>query len=367
MGATACIIYGLIFADSRAAFLAVIIGVLYLYNQRLIPKRTYLKAILALLILIFIVLLYAMRPNSADGRLFIWLNTCHMIADHPLWGTGTGGWLANYMHYQANYFGLHPDSCFASLADDVFYTYNEVLHWVAEHGLVGGLLLIFSTSILFKSENNRNTKALLLAYGVFACFSYPMDIFELQILLAVLLGAQRTSVIYNIPIRPKIYNRIVLPCTIGFGTYILFLSQTNTPSFYRYDARYLYYHVQRAMADKHTAEEKLSMLQHTAQIVPTCGLYTEMGDLWMKKEDMLQATAHYQTAANMVPCRMLPKYKLFILAIEQRNNTSVLETGRKILDLPVKRESTLTLRIKAEVLEHLDSTYRHSIQEYCSR
>ena len=66
-----------------------------------------------------------------------------MIADHPLWGTGTGGWLANYMYYQADFFVNHPDSIYQMLADDVIYPYNEYLLVITEHGLAGWLFLFF--------------------------------------------------------------------------------------------------------------------------------------------------------------------------------------------------------------------------------
>jgi O-antigen ligase len=67
-------------------------------------KPTLLKSGFLLFITVFIISIYFIRRDSADGRLLIWYNTIKMIEDFPLFGIGTGGWQANYMLYQAEYF-----------------------------------------------------------------------------------------------------------------------------------------------------------------------------------------------------------------------------------------------------------------------
>ena len=47
-----------------------------------------------------------------------------MIEDYQLLGIGTGGWQANYMLYQAEYFLQATNSPYTLLADNIFYTYN---------------------------------------------------------------------------------------------------------------------------------------------------------------------------------------------------------------------------------------------------
>ena len=44
-----------------------------------------------------------------------------MIEDYPLFGIGTGGWQANYMLYQAEYFLQATNSPYTLLADNIFY------------------------------------------------------------------------------------------------------------------------------------------------------------------------------------------------------------------------------------------------------
>lgn len=97
------ITYGLLLTNSRAGWLAALTGVLFLfYNRCPISYRKIMWV--GVVVVVFVAALYLLKVDSANGRLFIWLNTWDMIMDCPVLGMGTGGWLANYMYYQANYF-----------------------------------------------------------------------------------------------------------------------------------------------------------------------------------------------------------------------------------------------------------------------
>ena len=50
-----------------------------------------------------------------------------MIKDNPVTGYGSGGFLANYMNYQAEYFARDTDSKYAILAGDVKHPFNEYI------------------------------------------------------------------------------------------------------------------------------------------------------------------------------------------------------------------------------------------------
>lgn len=180
---------GLTLSESRAAWLGVIVAIMWpKFFPHLIHKKK--KLFLCVFIITCIILcgLYSIRPQSADGRLFIWYNTVRMIADHPLWGTGTGGWLANYMYYQADFFVNHPDSIYQMLADDVIYPYNEYLLVITEHGLAGWLFLFFLFYEICKIGTVVENKYLipsLIVFSIFCFFSYPMHLFRLQVLFIV--------------------------------------------------------------------------------------------------------------------------------------------------------------------------------------
>jgi hypothetical protein len=138
--------------------------------------------------------LYLMKRNSANGRILIWKVTSKMITDYPIIGTGTGGFKAHYMNYQAEYFRQNPDSDEAMVAGDANYAFNELFQQTAKHGLVGGFLLVllfivslnaYSYTKMSKSNNHQKkflganrylvviSKSILISILIFSMFSYP--------------------------------------------------------------------------------------------------------------------------------------------------------------------------------------------------
>lgn len=70
-----------------------------------------------------------------------------MIKDNPVTGYGSGGFLANYMNYQAEYFARDTDNKYAMLAGDVKHPFNEYILLVVNYGLIG--FLLFLTFVYF--------------------------------------------------------------------------------------------------------------------------------------------------------------------------------------------------------------------------
>lgn len=394
---TLCISYGLLLTESRAGWLAVSIGLLFLIHAKIpyyfsiFRSRIDYKVIIIPAVCIFIYILYVLKKDSADGRLFIWLNTLNMITDHPLLGTGTGGWLVNYMYYQADYFIQHPESVYISLADNVFYPYNEVLHFIAEQGIAGLLCLLLLLHSLFREKYNNSTgrllKGTLLAFIVFACFSYPADVFILQLLFVCLIAMmQSCSTRIFIPRKTAYISCcIILICLITTSTWsyhIYYRASTeinklargnnestsshllldNSASLFYYNPPLMHTYSQVCLK-KYPIDKTLQVLKSTSQIVPTCELYCDIGDLWKLKKDFILAEKNYQIAVSMIPNRLTPNYKLFRLYIEQGNKEAALQTGKVLLKQSAKREGTKTLRMKAEVSEYLLKNQDYEIIE----
>ncbi|WP_300877916.1 O-antigen ligase family protein, partial [uncultured Bacteroides sp.] len=372
------IAYGLVLTSSRAGWLAALIGVLFLFCSRY-PLSCRMKILVCTVVGVFIVALYFLKVDSANGRLFIWRNTWEMIKDSPIRGTGTGGWLANYMHYQANYFMQHPDSVYASLADNVFYPYNEILHFVAEQGAIGLLCLLSLFYALLGKRSNNNVEwgvqGALVSFIVFSCFSYPADIFRLQILFVSMMGMMRGRQ-FNIAVSQKMIRvtvgLIVLSVvSISGWSFVLYqrtsseikhttfcpdsLFLANRFPLFRYNPQLMYYYSQRCVVNKCPTDNTLQILQSTSSIVPTCELYCDIGDIWLLKKDTTQAEMCYHIAASMLPYRLTPKYKTFLLYVNQGNRKSAIDIGEKILNQPIKKEGTKTLRIKAEIIQYMQN------------
>jgi len=218
---TISIMFMIIVTESRAAWLAIIISMLYLvfqfYKPVLHKKKELWKTrieksnfkfkgfqlLFSILVIVIISLasvgLYRMKKDSADGRRLIWNVTSKMIQDKPLFGHGTNGFQANYMEYQANFFETNSNSNYASLADNNTYAFNEFLRISSEYGLVGLItVLVILYLLLFSKQKNNLTKneilllisakAGLISILVFGLFSYPLEILPIKLNLVLFMA-----------------------------------------------------------------------------------------------------------------------------------------------------------------------------------
>ena len=373
------VVVGLWLSQSRAGWMAVWTGGFFLLcismYRRMYRKRFYLCLFsLFIFFLLFFAWAYLLKKNSADGRLLIWLNTWHMVLDNPLCGLGTGGWLSNYMHYQAEYFMQHPDSSYLMLADNVAYPYNEYLLLLAEHGFIGLLcLLFFLGAILLHKDNGKLEKALLLSFMTFAFFSYPSSVFALQILFVVMLGMMKSRPIcqcthYVRVIRITIGLLLVLLIFLSihsayiyrrvYGNIQTLIEGKNVDTslrlldgllpYFRYNSKLMYFY-SIACVERQLVEKKLPILQETSRLIPTSELFCDIGDAWKERGNFSKSEFCYMKAMNMVPSRLTPKYKLFHLYKSYGMRGEALFLKNKILEIPLKKESTKELRIKGEV------------------
>lgn len=199
----------LLASHSRAAWCGWLAGCVYFIVcrpngifQRFVQKNSFRKLLMGVVISLSVVALlvglYSIRKDSANGRLLIWEVSLEMAKDKPVFGHGINGFQANYMEYQARYFAAHPDSPFSNLADNNLFAFNEVLKLLVEKGIIGLLLLGALGYVLFtRSPSNSNEeeirettgiKATLVALFAFGCFSYPGDIFQLNVILVALIA-----------------------------------------------------------------------------------------------------------------------------------------------------------------------------------
>lgn len=378
--------YALVLSDSRAAWIAVLCGGLFLIWNYTASFRTkirsswLLKVILCTLFAGLVVGLYLYKPRSASGRLLVWRATADMIADKPVFGHGIGSFGRKYMHYQAAYFEKHPDSPYQQYADNISYPYNEFLRIWAEQGIVGLLLFIgLLACSLCIPATNEGYKGALITYLVFAQFSYPAQVPGLFALFPVLLAS-----IPNRPMSVRIPKSIywgfavVALCCIGYvGEEYAFRKQCRTamqglfsssPSSVAEAKTFATTHYRRLLTypriadiyaqyafEHYDSQQALTILNDIKSIVPTSELYCDLGDLHKALDDFDSARDCYQTADYMIPRRLTPKYKLFVLFRDMGDTLSARHQAAEILSMPIHIEGTRTLKMKAEVRRHLAS------------
>lgn len=379
--------YALILSDSRAGWIASIGGGLFLFWNYTISFRSKIKSswlikiVFCILLIVTLWGLYSHKPHSANGRLLVWRTSIDMIADKPLLGHGIGSFNRKYMLYQADYFANHPDSMFQQYADNVIFPFNEFLYIWVEQGAVGLLLLLsLVVCVLLIPAENNSYKGALIAYTIFASFSYPSQIPGLLFLFPVLLASIHSQPLsINLPKKVYLGFIIVTLFSIGLtGKEYLFREQSkskiqdlfsSSPSKVKEAETFIFGHYERVLtypqiadifahyAFRHYEQEQaMAILNDVRRVMPTSELYCELGDLYKTERNYNSARECYLIASRMIPRRMTPKYKLFALLRENGDTLSARRQGKEILSMPIRIEGTRVLRMKTEVRQFIETT-----------
>lgn len=203
------IVWALILTISRAAWIALIAGLLFLSSPKLSKwwqKLTIRKT--AKIIIITIILLSAalafigifyINADSAMGRIFIWKISWDVFRDYPLLGVGYGNYAYHYLDYQAKFFNNPRNAEFYGKAANLKLAHSEFFHILAETGLVGFILfwalLVFVLYSSWKLLHNNNG---LLIRSYIAAF------------LIISVHALFDSVLHTLPIALLFYFSIAI-------------------------------------------------------------------------------------------------------------------------------------------------------------
>lgn len=201
-GAT-LIITALLFNTKQSVWITAILSGIWVCWMRMIGWRQTKKAIqqhnklfaVSSIILFVIVTAIILAGNirkaqAGDRRLLIWNLTTQAIMKHPVAGTGIGGFPATYAQVQSAYFetdiASHKEKQNAICPQ---YAYNEYLQIGLELGITGLLLFIFWLAFsLYYGIKHRQIGASggILALGIFALYSYPLQFPTYWVLLLFL-------------------------------------------------------------------------------------------------------------------------------------------------------------------------------------
>lgn len=221
---------------SRAAWLAsvcscclIVIGrtdVLRNFNDFIKKHSLLFYILLSLGIGLLIVLacnLYSFKPDSANGRLFIWKIVCCAIAEHPFSGHGDGCFAQAYGAAQEMYFAnanyAEWEEYVAGAPTNAF---NEYLQLAVEYGIPFMLLIIvlLVSNVFYAWKSNcLGYAAALVSFMLFALASYPLQtpIFPFALTL-ILVGCIFSALSF----RSRKYNVIVTILTILYCSQIIY-------------------------------------------------------------------------------------------------------------------------------------------------
>jgi O-antigen ligase len=381
----------LAFSGSRGAwgaFAASLIFTLMLkYYRRLkrLPRKYKIMLLVTMLAGITVVgcLLFQLKPASAKGRLLIWKISTQMIAHKPLWGFGRDGFEAKYMHYQAAYFRSNkasPEEKY--LAGNNYLAYNEPIRIAVEYGIVGALLYsLYWFFIFFRTKHGcvvaAACKSSLIAGFIFGLFSYPNQVFSLQLItviaVACLLNRQKRNGIVH-QLHPVWQKAIVFLLSSAF------LAAT----FKQYA---LCHQAQQFMQSRHKIEklERFSRMEKLADkmqgntwfMFACCSLLQQergqcdsllletlttlqsihpqndwfiiQGDCYLRTKRYKEAEVSYWQAHYMAPSMQRARTKIALLYHTAGRKKDAQQLAKEILGEPVKIYGFETYRLHQEL------------------
>lgn len=379
--------YTLILTNSRAGWMAAIIGVCYVlwysnirfikWGKRQIKKMFLPKVILTGFILSGMIFCYQFKKSSADGRLFIWKVCLEMVTDKPLTGHGVGMFRSKYPHYQATFFVQNPNSNDAFVAGNPSSPFNEYLSVLVTQGFIGfALFTIILLSLFMQRSISRKQKmqqAFLLTFCVFAFFSYPTEHYRTLILLPffiAILTAKRILTIHYEKIGFILFIPIVLAGTYFSAKTIneyLKLEQAfklqNRISTEKYEEIKwdidLFKDYYTYVGNKLPKNEEFTLIKDYVDLYPSPIGLCELGRRYKAVNNYDEAKKCFTFASNINPSLITPYYELFLIYQEESNINKMKAIGEKILHHNTKKESTISIKIKAKVKKALSELEEH--------
>ena len=181
---------------SRTAMIAAVIGSAIAYWDELTEYIAKHKASYLIGILIAAVIsaggLYAIKKDSADGRLVMWKVAMRAAADAPLTGTGWDNVAGAYGEAQERYFesgrGTEEEKMVADAPEYVFNEYLQVAIAFGPFALVGMLGLMAGAFIVAFRMRDYGTAGSVAAIALVMAASYPLQfpLFTVTITIIIL-------------------------------------------------------------------------------------------------------------------------------------------------------------------------------------
>ena len=336
----------LIISNSRAAWIAAFVGIVALF-PRLHDgwgKRTMISIITGAVV----AGLYFLRPGSADTRVLIWQAYTRLIKLEPLTGLGIGTLPRYYMNTQAEYFALHPDSDLSIVANNNYQAVNEFLHVTVEQGFIGLLLLLW----IILTCHHSSRFPLILTWFTFSMFSYPVNcklLMTVLVLSLALCSGENPGWYLKFNKKWLLCSLIVIPfiltITLKYDNAVKNIKSDTAPKF-PYNREYMFQFA-RQKHDIHALDRL------TRDVCSSTDILCDMGDLYETRGDIKRADSCYFLARQMVPCRIKPLYKLYLL-YKRRDSTLAENYARQILNFKSPSVGSVVLRARADARKFLN-------------
>ncbi|NDV64582.1 O-antigen ligase family protein [Bacteroides sp. 224] len=376
----------LFLSNSRAAWLAVVVGVLLLLLKKGVSGKIRMASIL--LVLCLLVFLYYLRRDSADGRILIWKASLEMCKEAPVTGLGAHSFPRHYMHYQADYLKNHSDVREILLAGNVKYAFNELIRITAEDGLIGLLLFLSFCGIIlrpvFRSYSNLGTDIISCAFIgllIFGLFSYPSDVQAIRLVFIILGGILVNRVGVKVAYtsdKPLFIKGVILVVAIigiGFQLNKLFMYEKGrremrsfllkekdfdedvfqrTTKAFNLNADYMLFY-SAILFNQKEYHKALPLLEQAARLQPSSFLLSDLGECYYHTGDYVKAEQAFLLATEMAPGYVNPHYRLFSFYRQMNFLDKATQKAHYIINAKYKQYGSIAIFAKKEAKEFLNS------------
>ena len=324
---------------SRAAWLALGVAALVFGLKELnladwIGKHKRNAIIASVLVLMVMIGVFFIKKDSAIGRLHIWNIELRAIADKP-W---TGSVLGVYGETQAEYFAEKDRSeIIKKVAGCPEYAFNEYLKIGIEYGIptMFAVIAMLIVLIILLLKVRSPFAYGLIAFCVFAFFSYPLSVVKIKSEAE----KQWESVRYLSGM--ELYEDAV-------EEYAPLYEDLKDNYRYLYDYGYALF-----KCGRYTESNKI--LKEGSKISSDPMFYNIMGRNNEALGFFREAESNYWHSHHMVPCRIYPLSLLMNLKIKIGSNQEAIEIGEKISSMQINDKLLSMKRLHKECLNRLDS------------
>lgn len=362
-------------------------------------------AVLAVLLLLYVCFhIYALRPDSADGRVHIWKIAGRLACRHWLAGTGTEKFPGEFLKEQTGYLAIPGNEDAARLlTSGVRYAFNDLLQTACEKGFILLLVIIWLTcqalSCVFRiisSPGNGPAKegltciaAAVTVILVASFFSYPLYTLPMRVMLVVFLAViahysmpdQRWLPYFHLS---RCVTRIIMAASIigslafllfdllqlreenRFYTLNIYSAMDQPPSEHANALRRLFYllhgeeYYQRSFADALDKAKdwkgEIAVLEEERRLFPEPERICRLGKLYGLTGDVQREGSMYLLAAQAFPLLLRPSFCLAGFYHQHGDRIRARYYAQKVLSTSPKIINTdaAIMRSYAQALLNLD-------------
>lgn len=354
---------------SRAAFLGLVVVLLYVYREE---YRKYRYIVWGCILLAGIAF-YFIKQGSADGRVIIWRSALTTWTNYPWLGVGVGGFFNAFAEGTALLSVTDADFSSAGVPDGA---YNNFLRTIVEQGIVGGLFVTgFTISALIKlSKNSKPLFYGIIALLIFSMFSYPFDLMSYKVIVVMIIAWSESienKRLIEIESVMVFLLGVFLSLTCWYAGKIAnesfkrdqeletgrsfwnFCSNEKVYEWLTYegDNNEFLFSFGKMLREEGRFNDSNAILRQGTKCSADPMFYVLMGNNYKDMRHYDMAEQAYQKAFSVMPNRLYPLYQLMMLYHDSGNIKKAKTMAKRVIEMKPKIESPATKDMKKKAME----------------